>query len=93
VGRKPTKNLKPGEQVHLSFTIDSDIVLAADKEAVRLRKEHDIAVTRTDVLRRWLRRQVEAQQTIEMVETVSGRDEAEEPADTYVAPTKHKRSK
>jgi len=55
LGRKPTKVVKPGEPVHLSFIVDADIVQAADDEAAWLRKEHDLSVTRTDVLRRWLK--------------------------------------
>jgi hypothetical protein len=55
VGRKRTKPVKLGEQMHLSFLVDAEIVQAADHEADRLTREHDIAVTRTDVIRRWLK--------------------------------------
>ena len=55
VGREPTKPVKSGETIHLSVIVDAEIVQAADDEAARLRREHDLSVTRTDVIRRWLK--------------------------------------
>jgi hypothetical protein len=55
VGRKRTRPVKLGEQMHLSFLVDAEIIQAADDEADRLTREHDITVTRTDVIRRWLK--------------------------------------
>jgi hypothetical protein len=56
VGRPRTKQLKPGEIVHLSFNIESDIVIAIDKEAERIEAERPgIKVDRTSAIRVLLR--------------------------------------
>jgi hypothetical protein len=52
VGRPRTKQLKPGESVHLSFNIESDIVIAIDREAERMESERPgIKVDRTSAIR------------------------------------------
>jgi hypothetical protein len=55
VGRKRTKKFEPGETMPVSFRLDAEVAAELDAEADRLTRENGFLVTRTDVIRRWLR--------------------------------------
>lgn len=55
VGRKRTKKFEPGETMPISFRLDADVAAELDAEAERLTEENGFLVTRTDVIRRWLK--------------------------------------
>lgn len=59
VGRKRTKQFKPGETMPMTFRLEAEVAEALDAEAERLTEEMGFPVTRVDVIRRWLKESAE----------------------------------